>query len=100
MPHERNQRRPVAEDHPDRPWEPCRKCREEVQVEILELIMDAGWRTFRTLQVTEALSASHPEWRYGTCSAYVSGALLAFREAGWVRSLGRTDNTYLWEVDA
>jgi hypothetical protein len=91
---------PVSEDSPDRTWTAERKCRGDVQVEILELIIEAGWSSFRTFDLTEALAATRPEWKYGTCSAYVSGALLAFREAGWVRSLGRDGKTYLWEVDA
>lgn len=93
-------RYPVGEDVPERTWTAERKCRADVQLEVLELIMDAGWRTFFTFQVVEALQFAHPEWKPGTCSAYVSGALLAFREAGWVRYVGRDEHSHLWEVDA
>jgi hypothetical protein len=91
---------PVAEDAIDRTWVAERKCRADVQLEVLEIIIDAGWSSFRTFDLVNLLAHAHPEWKYGTCSAYVSGALLAFREAGWVRPLGRDGKTYRWEVDA
>lgn len=97
---ESTQRHPVGEDHADRTWTPERKCRADMMTEILEIILEFPTTTFRTFEVTERLQEGHPELKYGTCSAYVSASLLSFREAGWVRFIGRDGKTYLWEVDA
>lgn len=89
------QRIPVSEDHSGRTWKPEDKCPDPAMDVILNILFDRG-RSYQADLVEEV--AERMNVKKGTAAAYVSGALLAFREAGWVECVEKDGHRPVWDL--
>lgn len=89
-------RHPVSEDHADRTWRPEDKCPDYAMNVVLEVLLERG-RSYQRDIADEV--AAKLDLNAGTAASYTSGALLYFREAGWVRCVEVEGGKLpVWEV--
>jgi hypothetical protein len=89
-------RTPVSRDDPARTWRPHEKSNDEAMNVVLDyLIQNTEAHQSEIAQVV----ASKLKVPMGTAQSYTSGALLAFRETGWVRCV-HEGRPALWRIEA
>jgi hypothetical protein len=93
---EESKRVRVSVDHPDRSWRPHQKCPDQRMNAILDMVIERG--EFFQADLREAVREAF-DIPMGTATAYTSGALLGFREAGWVKCVDDGPCPY-WKVIA
>lgn len=88
-------RTPVSVLIPTRTWKAEDKCPPKPMDAILDILLEGG-RMYQA-EIVEAV-AERLEVKRGTAASYVSGALLAFAEAGWVECVEARGKRPVWKV--
>jgi hypothetical protein len=88
---------PVWEEHPDRTWRPEQKCPAPAMDVVLTILLEADDQWLYQSDLVQRV-IGRMGVKQGTAASYVSGALLAFHEAGWVEPVVRDRKSPAWKV--